>query len=188
MSATYGTLVWLWGAWAAYWLIAARRAKPVARRESLASRLGHLVPLSIAAVLLGARRMPGWLGQRWVAPSDRLDTIGVALVAAGLLFCVWARIALGGNWSGTVTLKHDHAIVRSGPYRLIRHPIYTGLLVAFAGSAVALGQWRGWLAVAIVGAALWRKLRLEERWLLESFGADYAAYRATTWALVPFVL
>ena len=188
MSATLHPISYLWAAWALYWLIAARSAKAVARRESLASRLGHLVPLSIAVVLLGVRRVPGWLGTRWVEPSGALEVTGIALVAAGLLFCVWARIVLGGNWSGTVTLKEGHVIVRSGPYRLLRHPIYTGLLVAFAGSAVALGEWRGWLAVAILAAALWRKLRIEERWLLESFGAEYAAYRQSTWALIPFVL
>jgi protein-S-isoprenylcysteine O-methyltransferase Ste14 len=188
VSATPDPIAYLWGAWALCWLIAARRAKAVARRGSLASRLGHLFPLAIAILLLGVRHVPGWLGTRWVEPSDTLEVIGIVLVAAGLLFSVWARIALGGNWSGTVTLKEGHALVRSGPYRLLRHPIYTGLLVALAGSAIALGQWRGWLAVLIAAAALWRKLRIEERWLLESFGAEYAAYHASTWALIPFVL
>jgi protein-S-isoprenylcysteine O-methyltransferase Ste14 len=113
---------------------------------------------------------------------------GVALVAFGLLFTVWARVVLGGNWSGSVTLKQHHEIVRTGPYRWIRHPIYTGLVLAFIGSAVARGEWRGVLAVAIVIAALWRKWRLEERWLMESFGTAYADYRKTTWALIPFIL
>ena len=114
------------------------------------------------------------------------DNVGVVILGLGFTIC--ARIALGGNWSATVTVKHGHEIVRSGPYRWLRHPIYTGLLLAFVGCAVALGEWRGIVAVAIVWAALWRKLRLEERWLTEEFGARYSDYRRETWALIPFVL
>ena len=77
---------------------------------------------------------------------------------------------------------------RSGPYRLVRHPIYTGLLLAFLGTAIAIGQWRGVLALLIVFVALWRKLRLEERWLGEIFGEAYARYRAEVAALIPFLL
>ena len=113
---------------------------------------------------------------------------GVGLVVAGLLLCVWARVVLGGNWSGTVTLKRDHEIVRTGPYRWVRHPIYTGLLVMFLGSAFAEGEWRGLIALVLVFAALWRKLKLEERWLGEHFGAAYAAYRECSSALIPFLL
>ena len=95
---------------------------------------------------------------------------------------------LGRNWSGVVTVKQDHELIRSGPYRYVRHPIYTGLLIAFAGSAIARGEWRGILALAIVFAALWRKLRLEERWMIETFGDAYLRYRAEVRALIPFVL
>jgi len=101
---------------------------------------------------------------------------------------VWARVHLGGNWSGIVTLKEDHELVRRGPYRWVRHPIYSGLLLAIAGSAVVRGEWRGFLALAIAFAALWRKLKLEERWLGETFGEQYAAYRRRVSALIPFVL
>jgi len=99
----------------------------------------------------------------------------VLIVAAGLGFTVWARIHLGRNWSGTVTLKQGHEFVRSGPYRYVRHPIYTGLLAAFAGSALARGELRGIVAVAIAFAALWRKLKLEERWLGEAFRRELRA-------------
>jgi len=95
---------------------------------------------------------------------------------------------LGGNWSGSVTLKREHEIIRSGPYRWIRHPIYTGLLLAFVGSALARPEWRGGLAVLIVVVALWRKLRLEERWLAELFGPAYSDYKRHSWALLPFVI
>jgi protein-S-isoprenylcysteine O-methyltransferase Ste14 len=177
----------LWFAWCLFWLVAARGVKRVARQESFVSRAAHLAPLGIAGILLAAPFVPGWLGERWASATETVYLVGVALVAAGLIFTVWARITLGGNWSATVTLKHDHEIVRSGPYRWIRHPIYTGLLLAFLGSAIALGEWRGLLALGIAAAAFWRKSRVEERWLEELFGAAYADYRRSTWALFPFL-
>ena len=184
----YSLVPALWVAWAIYWWIAARGVKPVERRESVASRLGHALPLAAAALLFMVPSMPGWLGERFIASGEATYLGGVALVVAGLLLCVWARVVLGGNWSGTVTLKRGHEIVRDGPYRRLRHPIYTGLLLMFIGSAIARGEWRGLLAVAVVFAALWRKLKLEERWLGEHFGAAYAAYRECSWALIPFIL
>ena len=189
IRAAYVSLVpALWLVWAIYWGIAARGAKKVARRESVASRLGHVLPLAAAALLFILPSMPGWLGEHFVGPAAAIHLGGVGLVFLGLLLCIWARVVLGGNWSGTVTLKHDHEVVRSGPYQLIRHPIYTGLLLMFLGSAIAQGEWRGLLAVAIAFVALWRKLRLEERWLEESFGTAYADYRNATWALIPYIL
>jgi len=178
----------LWAGWALVWLVAAFTAKPIERRESFASRLAHLVPLALAALLLGPRSFPGWLGMRFAVASNALDTAATLVVGAGLGFAIWARTALGGNWSGTVTIKRDHTIVRSGPYRWIRHPIYTGLLTATLGTMLAVGERRGMLGVALVVGALWRKIRLEERWLEGAFGAIYTEYRATTWALVPFII
>jgi len=87
-----------------------------------------------------------------------------------------------------VTIKQDHELVTSGPYAFVRHPIYTGLLLAIGGSAIALGEWRGVVALVLAAAALWMKLRVEERWMREQFGAAYTAYAARVAALVPFVL
>jgi protein-S-isoprenylcysteine O-methyltransferase Ste14 len=178
----------LWIAWALYWGWSSRGVKSVRRRESPLSRAAHIVPLGLATFLLAAPSLPGGLGERFVAGGAAVDALAAVLVAAGLAFSVWARTVLGGNWSASVTLKDDHEIVRSGPYRLIRHPIYTGLIVAFAGTALARGEWRGLLAFAIAAAALWRKLGVEERWLTEEFGARYADYRRQTHALFPFIL
>ena len=187
--AHYSLVPALWVIWAIYWCIAARGVKPVERRESVASRLGHALPLAAAALLFFiVPSTPAWLGERFLPSGTAVYLGGVGLVVAGLLLCVWARVALGGNWSGTVTLKQNHEIVRAGPYRRIRHPIYTGLLLMFLGSAIALGEWRGLLALAIAFAALWRKLKLEERWLGERFGAAYAAYRECSSALIPLIL
>ena len=101
---------------------------------------------------------------------------------------MWARVHLGRNWSGIVTVKEGHELITGGPYAIVRHPIYTGLLLAFIGSALARGEWRGVLAVAVVLAALWRKLGLEERWMREQFGSAYQAYSQRVAALVPFLL
>ena len=117
-----------------------------------------------------------------------LPWLGAALTLAGIAFTIWARVLLGGNWSGGVTLKHDHELVIDGPYRWVRHPIYTGLLVALAGTALALGEWRGLLALAIAAAALWRKLGLEEALMRGQFGDAYAHYAERVPALIPFVL
>ena len=140
-------------------------------------------------MLLALPSLPyGLLSNRLLPPTHRVFFVGIALVVVGLLFTIWARLYLGRNWSGVVTLKKDHELVRGGPYRFVRHPIYSGLLLAITGSAVVRGEWRGVLALIIAFVALWRKLRLEERWLGEAFGEQYAAYRAEVAALIPFVL
>ena len=177
----------LWIGWAIYWWVASYDVKPNRRRESLVSRALHIVPLLVAAVLLGAPfHLPGL--DRVVWPVGPLSNDGGALlVAGGLVLACWARFDLGRNWSGSVTVKEGHELVASGPYRIVRHPIYAGLLLALVGSAIALGEIRGWLGVAIAFAALLRKLRLEERWMTERFGDEYAAYRKRVAALVPFV-
>jgi protein-S-isoprenylcysteine O-methyltransferase Ste14 len=190
MSAVYEWLFpCLWTAWAAYWWVSSRHAKVTVRRESLQSRLLHMVPLALAALLIALPALP-------IAPLDRhlfpssgwLFWTGAAITACGLALAVWARRHIGTNWSGTVTIKLGHELVTSGPYAIVRHPIYTGLLLAFLGSALPRGEVRGVLAVLFVGASLWRKLRNEEAWMEEQFGDDYRKYRTKVSALVPFIL
>jgi protein-S-isoprenylcysteine O-methyltransferase Ste14 len=171
----------------AYWWLQSRGVKPALRREPLASRLLHIVPLVLAAALLALPKVPlPWLNERVLPWAVWLYGLAAAITAAGLLFTVWARVHLGRNWSGTVTIKQAHEFIATGPYAIVRHPIYSGLMLAFVGSAVARGEWRGVLAVLIALAALWRKLRLEEQWMREQFGAQYEAYARRVPALVPF--
>jgi len=178
----------MWLAWALYWWISSRDVKAEVRREPAASRAAHVIPLAIAALLLWWPRMDApVLDLRYVPPGPGPFWIGAAVTAAGLLFCVWARLHIGRNWSGIVTLKEDHELVTSGPYALVRHPIYTGLLAALAGSAFARGDVRGVLAFVIAFVALWRKMGVEERFMEERFGDAYRAYRARVKRLVPFV-
>ena len=178
----------LWLAWLAYWVFAARDVKPVRRREPWASRL-LTVALTIPVALLMAA--PGkwlpWLSARFLPDTMIVDWAGLLMVTAGLALAVWARTHLGRNWSGTVTVKEDHELVRSGPYAIVRHPIYTGLLLAMLGTAIILGEWRGLSAVCFLSAAFLLKLRREERFMAESFPETYPGYRARVPALVPLL-
>jgi protein-S-isoprenylcysteine O-methyltransferase Ste14 len=179
----------MWLSWMVYWWVSSRNVKATARHESMVSRLLHIVPLLLAAFLLWANHVPiPILKVRFTPLAAWPFWVGAALTAAGLVFTVWARLHLGRNWSGTVTIKEGHELITSGPYALVRHPIYTGLLIAFAGSALARGELRGILAVALVFLSFWRKLRMEERWMREQFGEAYEGYSRRVSALVPFIL
>ena len=177
----------MWISWVAYWFWASRNAKPTERREPLGSRLLHVVPLVLAVALLWGERGPIAILNRRLFPWAPWEFwVAALLTAAGIIFTVWARVHLGRNWSGVVTIKEGHELIEIGPYALVRHPIYTGLLVAIFGSALAQGEWRGMLAVLISFAALWRKLHTEERWMTKRFGDEYVAYRQRVPALIPF--
>jgi protein-S-isoprenylcysteine O-methyltransferase Ste14 len=148
----------------------------------------HVLPLLLAVGLLFSDRVAvAFLNTELFPWAPWQFWLGALITALGLLFTVWARVYLGRNWSGVVTIKHDHELIDTGPYALVRHPIYTGLLVAFVGSAAVRGEWRGVLGVLIAWAALWRKLRLEERWMMDQFGERYVAYCKRVPALVPFL-
>ena len=134
----------MWLSWAAYWLAASHNSKATARSESAASRLLHIVLVLLASFLLWIPNLPiAALGGRFLPLAIWPFWFGAALTLAGLLFTVWARVHLGRNWSATITLKEDHSLITSGPYRTVRHPIYSGLLLGFVGSALARGEWRG---------------------------------------------
>jgi protein-S-isoprenylcysteine O-methyltransferase Ste14 len=132
------------------------------------------------------RALPRLLDHRFLPASDLLSIGAILLVAAGLLFAIWARVTLGRNWSGSVTVKEGHTLIRTGPYARIRHPIYTGILLAFVGTALAIGEWRGILAFLLVLLALIIKSCTEEDRMRATF-PDYDDYRRKTAALVPFV-
>ncbi len=179
----------LWLLWAAYWKATASRVKPSARRAGGFGYCAQVAALAVAgALLLAPSDLFTGFGARFFPAGDGLFWTGTGLTAVGLLFAAWARRQLGTNWSGPVTIKRGHELVTTGPYALARHPIYSGLLVAFAGSALSLGEWRGLAAVVIAGIALWSKLTKEERWLLEEFGPAYEAYRDRVRALIPYFL
>jgi protein-S-isoprenylcysteine O-methyltransferase Ste14 len=186
-------LIWnlipgMWIAWCLYWIISASGTKRTVRRESWASRLSHVLPLVVGISLVAFPYIPSPLFATRILPRTLVTYwIGVVLNFLGLAFAVWARRHIGSNWSGTVTVKENHALIRTGPYAWVRHPIYTGLLTAILGSAVARGELRGVWALALCSFAFVSKLRIEERWMRQVFGADYERYSAEVPALVPFV-
>lgn len=181
-----GLIPLLWMVWLLYWVLGAGHLKPAARRESRLQMVGHGIPLALAILLSSLPNHDcGVLARQFMARTWAGYSIGVLLVALGLGYAVQARRHLGANWSGTVTLKQGHSLIQSGPYRRVRHPIYAGILLAMVGSALAMAEWRGVLALLLAAAALTIKLRREERWMLEHFGDNYSEYRKTSWALLP---
>ena len=184
-----GLIPALWLCWALYWWFAAHDVKANEWRESRLSRLVHVAPLMLAFLLLSPSRIPiGGMNAPILPRTQAAYWIGAVLTAAGLAFAVWARRHIGRNWSGTITIKLEHELVTSGPYRIVRHPIYSGLLLAFTGSAIAIGQWRGLAAVVLAALAIWRRVYLEEAGMRRRFGAAYEVYARRVAALIPFVL
>jgi protein-S-isoprenylcysteine O-methyltransferase Ste14 len=179
---------WIWAVLGLYWLVVAIRAKPVARKEHRPSRLAHLGLIALTFWLLFSERAPvGLLGARLIPQSPGRAWFGLALTAAGCTLALWARFWLGSNWSGAVAVKQGHELVRGGPYRIVRHPIYFGLLLAILGTALAIGELRGLVALPIAFTAWFSKARSEERFLVEQFGAVYLAYRREVKQLIPFL-
>jgi len=175
-----------WLVFLAYWLYSARQLKTVKRREPHAERVVYLALMVTAYALVFDHWLSvGWLGRRFVPDSASIGAVGVAITFAGVALAIWARRHLGQNWSATVTLKEGHELIRSGPYGRIRHPIYTGMLVAFAGTALALGEYRGLLGFAIATSSFFFKARKEERYLTQEFGAQFQEHLRHTGMFFP---
>ena len=157
----------LWLIFIAYWLISALKRKKTKSRESIAQRLSYVIPLVLMWVLLfrGVRATCRGSTSASFPTLAATEWIGVFLTAAGVAIACWARYHLGANWSGVVTLKEGHELIRTGPYRNIRHPIYTGILLALLGTAIAVGEVRALIAVAIAWASFYTKARREESFL-----------------------
>lgn len=179
----------VWIAYLVYWQIAAVNVKSTERMEPALSRTIRSILFLTAILLLILNHIPmPWLYRNFLPVTLWDFYIGAAITVAGLLFAIWARVHIGTNWSRSVTIKREHKLITSGPYALVRHPIYAGLLTGFLGTALATTQYRGILAFLLVFLSLWRKLRLEERWMREQFGIAYTDYARHTSALIPGVL
>ena len=137
--------------------------------------------------LLFDRGWTGLLGWRFLPASSVAAYGGLALTTAGLALAVWARFYIGGNWSALVELKKDHQLIRRGPYAIVRHPIYSGFMLATLGTAVMQGELHGLLALTLIVTVWGYKSGVEERFLMKQFGGEYEQYRRRFKGLIPFV-
>jgi protein-S-isoprenylcysteine O-methyltransferase Ste14 len=175
-----------WMVFFLYWAISALSSKVAKKSESVLARFQRMVPLVVAYSLLFYQvTRVGWLGKRFVADTSAAAVIGVTLTTAGVAFAIWARWHLGANWSAIVSIREQHELIRTGPYRRVRHPIYTGMLLAMAGTALVLGELRGLLAFAITLFAFYWKARKEEAWLTREFGESFEAHTKQTGMFLP---
>jgi protein-S-isoprenylcysteine O-methyltransferase Ste14 len=175
-----------WAAWAILWAAMAFFSKSNKRRESPGQRLQHVIPAMLGFLLLFREGVGSPWFTRAIFPDDPvLMLVCVALTMLGLLFSVWARLALGSNWSGTVTIKANHQLIRRGPYRFIRHPIYTGMLTALLTTAITQRLVSGVLGFAVVYFALYRKALREESFLSQEFGDAFAEHQRHTGMFLP---
>ena len=184
-----GIILACWWIFLTVWIVNAARTKTTVQRQSVASMMAHRLPVGFGWWLLIIT--PTWspfLSRQLLPRTPMLNAFSVALCACGLTFTIWARQTLAGNWSSDVTFKQNHELIRKGPYRYVRHPIYTGLLVMFAGTSLYIGQLRCLLGFPLVAIGFWIKLRQEERLLVRHFPEAYPNYRREVKALVPFVI
>lgn len=176
-----------WIAFGMYWFVSAFQVKKALRSESLPTRIFYLALVYFTVFL--AVRAGVHHGYFWHAPSrfSLRFFVGAILLLAGLGFAVWARVHLGEYWSGRVQLKEGHRLIRTGPYQLVRHPIYTGILTGFLGTVVAVGNERGMVGFLLLTVLFVLKSRREERLMISAFGEEYIEYRKHVPAFVPFL-
>jgi len=177
---------YLWIVFLVVWISWAFLAKPTQSQEGVSSRLSYVV-LTVAGVLLmfSAQAPRAWLAIPIFPATRWMEGLAIVVTAAGIALAFWARAYLGGNWSSAVTVKVGHELVRTGPYRCVRHPIYSGMLLGLLGTALARRELRGLIAVVLVYAGFKIKSKIEEHTMIRTFGAAYDDYSRTTGAILP---
>jgi len=178
----------LWMALALVWVVSALRTKRTVQRQSSASQFLYTAILVIGVYLIFTKQIGIlWLDRPLFPVTVSIALAGLLGVLTGVAFSIWSRLILGGNWSNSVTVKENHTLVRRGPYRIARHPIYSGILLGMAGSALQRGGVRCFIGVVICGFSFWLKSRAEERFMVQQFGEEYLQYRHEVKALAPFI-
>jgi protein-S-isoprenylcysteine O-methyltransferase len=178
----------LWLILALVWVVGALRTKRTVQSQSSASQLLYTAILVVGVYMIFAKQtgIP-WFDRPLLSVTVPIALAGLLVVVIGVAFSIWARFMLGSNWSNRVTVKENHTLVRTGPYRIVRHPIYSGILLGMFGSALQRGGIRCFVGVLIYGLSFWLKTRAEERFMVQSFGEEYLEYRHRVKALAPFI-
>lgn len=180
-------IVFLWLAWAVSWAAAALWADRAEKRAGFEAEAPYRIVLMLGTALFFIPAH-GYVGRlRFWIPGLTAAWTCVALIAAGLIFSWWARLHLGRLWSGTITAKAEHRVVDSGPYGLVRHPIYTGLLLAILATMTAKGTLWGIAGAVLLTIGIYMKARLEEHFLRHELGPAYDEYARRVPMLVPFL-
>ncbi len=178
-------ILWLIGI--GYWIISWSGNKKTARRYNPGSRL--LVLVATVCIWWILYNTDGWLQTRFLPNYNFIGPLSSILCAAGVGFAIWARYTLGRNWSANPSVKEGHELVVRGPYRLVRHPIYTGILLAMLGSPVVHdGRVRSLIFFACIAIGLHFKSRIEEGLMMQTFPDTYPEYRRRTKAIIPYIL
>ena len=183
---SWNTVTSLWVIFCLYWVVSALRVRRTQQMEAAGRRFSTVAILVVAAFLIFARRVNlGILSRRFIPESETIKAASLVLVAVGVAIAIWARWHIGEYWSSRVVLKEDHHLIQSGPYARVRHPIYSGMLLAMIGTGLFVGEWRAILGVLLVFAAHWQKARREEKLLASEFGPVYQDYCGRTGSLIP---
>lgn len=178
-----------WGIFILVWLLAAISTKRTVYRENRGQRLRYMVPIVVGCWLLFRdKRLAYPFNLRIIPHTGVLLLAAAVLCVFGLGFCFWARAILGRNWSGTVTLKENHELIVRGPYRLVRHPIYTGLLAMVVATAIQQGYLGGIIGFLLIFVSFWIKSGHEEKVMAKQFPDQYPAYRGRVKRIIPLVL
>ncbi len=178
----------MWFALFIYWLVSSFFVKKSVKKQSGPGRVVYVLCVIIAFSLLFSNYLSyGFLGRQILPQNDAWRVTGLVLCAIGLVFALLARIWLGENWSGRITVKENHELVQSGPYAVTRNPIYTGFLFAFAGSSMSLGQVRGYIGIIFLLICISIKIFQEEQFMQEVFGEKFTAYKSKVKRLIPFI-
>lgn len=182
----------LWAVWLVVWIVAGFFVKRTQRRGALGATLLERAPILVGFFLFllphwMPHRLPSALTHRLLEEGPVLALVALALIFGGVVFSIWARAHLGRNWSGEVMVKVGHSLITSGPYRWVRHPIYTGMLLALLGTALAIGAPYGFLGTALILIGFIVKLHVEEARMRETFPGAYERYSARTARLIPGV-
>lgn len=170
------------------WIVSAFSVKPALERQSWAGRFATFAFLALASMLLLGKISLWSLNSRIWPAEQALRILACTITFAGLGVSVWSRFTLGPDWSATVTYREGHELIQRGPYRFVRHPMYTGFLLMVAGTTVNLGDASSLVAILICCLGIWWKLAREENMLTKHFPDSYRRYKSNTKALIPFVL
>jgi protein-S-isoprenylcysteine O-methyltransferase Ste14 len=184
IAAGFVTLCWM--VFVIFWFASSFSQKTVFEKPKSTKILIPLLLIPVPFILL---IRPEWFYLSAMLLENSLATEIAAMIICllGLLVCIWARVNLASNWSFTLDLKKGHELIRTGPYRFIRHPIYTGILLMFLSSALIVGKLGGVLGLAILLIRFLLRIAQEEELMTRQFPAEYGEYKKSTNALVPFV-